>query len=58
VIDYGGSYEDYLAREHAVLAAAYALGWDAVYPGLRPGSAGGTGFFGCFGFFFSRLLRC
>src|SRR5688572_6893147 len=28
------------------------------YPGLRPGSVGGRGFFGCFGFFFSRLLRC
>jgi hypothetical protein len=36
----------------------HECGCDAVYPGLRPGSAGGRGFFGCFGFFFSRLLRC
>ena len=32
--------------------------FDSPYPGLRPGSVGGSGFFGCFGFFFSRLLRC
>ncbi len=32
--------------------------FNAPYPGLRPGSVGGRGFFGCFGFFFSRLLRC
>ena len=30
----------------------------ALYPCLRPGSVGGRGFLGCFGFFFSRLLRC
>jgi hypothetical protein len=34
-----------------------AFGCD-LYPGLRAGTVGGRGFLGCFGFFFSRLLRC
>jgi len=31
---------------------------DDYFVGSRPGIVGVTGFFACFGFFFSLLLRC
>jgi len=42
-------------REEAACSSGSERG---LLPGRRPGATGATGFFGCLGFFFSRLLRC
>ena len=46
-----------LLRQGGVAAALQTLS-GGYFQGTRPGAAGATGFFGCLGFFFSRLLRC